>query len=388
MADTMSQATQPTRLWRPLSLAVVPVLLCTLAGSQAEPAGDDPGSVLTPQQWQAVDGSVDRALVFLSKNQRADGSFVAPYMGQPAITALCTMAFLSRGHLPGQGRYGKQIDRAIDFVLSTQRHDGLLALIQPVSPHRLLRPSHTAVYNHAIAGLLLAEVYGMSGAERAKRIRRAVSKALTLTRTYQQGPKRYVSDEGAWRYHFRTGHSDSDLSVTGWQLMFLRAARNAGFDVPEHQISEAMGYVRRCFDRKKGTFLYALHGRERFVSRGMAGAGILSLSLGGEHNSDIAHIAGRWILTQSFARYNGRIGEVDRYHYSAYYCSLAMFQLGGEYWAKFYPPLARTLLRHQGRDGSWQAESGPDGQFGNCYTTALMVLALTPPYQLLPIYQR
>ena len=103
MADTMSQTTQPTRLWRALSLAVVPVLPCTLAGSQAEPAGDNPGSVLTPQQWQAVDGSVDRALVFLSKNQCADGSFVAPNMGQPAITALCTMAFCPEATYQGRG---------------------------------------------------------------------------------------------------------------------------------------------------------------------------------------------------------------------------------------------------------------------------------------------
>ena len=29
-----------------------------------------------------------------------------------------------------------------------------------------------------------------------------------------------------------------------------------------------------------------------------------------------------------------------------------------------------------------------DGHFGNVYTTALMVLALTPPCQLLTIYQR
>ena len=39
-------------------------------------------------------------------------------------------------------------------------------------------------------------------------------------------------------------------------------------------------------------------------------------------------------------------------------------------------------------DGSWDAESNRDGQFGNVYTTALAVLALTPPYQLLPIHQR
>lgn len=48
----------------------------------------------------------------------------------------------------------------------------------------------------------------------------------------------------------------------------------------------------------------------------------------------------------------------------------------------------RVLLDHQRRDGSWDAESNMDGHFGNSYTTALMVLALTPQYQLLPIYQR
>ena len=384
----MPQAARPTRLWRPLSFAVVPVLLCALAGLDAEPTSDDPASVLTPQQWKVVDNAVDRALVFLSRNQRPDGSFIAPAAGQPAITALCTMAFLSRGHLPGQGRYGKQIDRAIDFVLSTQRDDGLFSYRRPVKPVVSNQPSHTALYNHAIAGLLLAEVYGMTDAKRAERIRPAIIRALGLTRACQRKRKRQVSDEGGWRYYYRYAHSDSDLSVTGWQLMFLRSARNAGFEVPEQQISEAIGYVRRCFDHKERTFLYSQQPGDRYVTRGMAGAGILCLSLGGEHNSDIAHIAGRWILTQSFDQYNRHSSQLDRYHYSAYYCSLAMFQLGGEYWARFYPPLVRTLLRHQGRDGSWRPESGADGQFGNCYTTSLMVLALTPPYQLLPIYQR
>jgi hypothetical protein len=65
-----------------------------------------------------------------------------------------------------------------------------------------------------------------------------------------------------------------------------------------------------------------------------------------------------------------------------------MFQLGGDYWAKFYPPLASMLIENQRADGSWDAEAAWDGAFGNNYTTALTVLALTPPYQLLPIYQR
>jgi hypothetical protein len=47
-----------------------------------------------------------------------------------------------------------------------------------------------------------------------------------------------------------------------------------------------------------------------------------------------------------------------------------------------------VLVEHQEADGSWPPEGNRDGMFGDSYTTALVVLSLTPPYQLLPIYQR
>jgi hypothetical protein len=47
-----------------------------------------------------------------------------------------------------------------------------------------------------------------------------------------------------------------------------------------------------------------------------------------------------------------------------------------------------TLLRHQQQDGSWHREVGNDAIFMNNYTTALAVLVLSTPYQLLPIFQR
>ena len=65
-----------------------------------------------------------------------------------------------------------------------------------------------------------------------------------------------------------------------------------------------------------------------------------------------------------------------------------MFQLGGQYWAEFYPTLVNTLLTHQSSDGSWSPERGDDACWGNAYTTALCVLALCTPNQLLPITQR
>ena len=89
------------------------------------------------------------------------------------------------------------------------------------------------------------------------------------------------------------------------------------------------------------------------------------------------------MMRQRFGSYQG----VDRYHYSAYYCSQAAFQLGSEYWSKFYPPLMNALVDHQRPDGSWDLEH-QEAIYGNVYSTSLSILALTPPYQILPIYQR
>jgi hypothetical protein len=85
------------------------------------------------------------------------------------------------------------------------------------------------------------------------------------------------------------------------------------------------------------------------------------------------------------------VGEDDHEHwfYSCFYSSQAMFQLGGRYWREFYPTMAKTLISNQRRDGSWDRDCHDyDHQFGQAYTTALAVLALSPPYQLLPIFQR
>lgn len=244
-------------------------------------------------------------------------------------------------------------------------------------------------YNHAIAGVMLGELYGMADRSQQARIRAAISKALQYSREQQRRRKRYADDHGGWRYLRQSGNNDSDLSLTAWNLMFLRSARNAEFDVPQQHVDEAMAYIHRCFDEREQTFVYALRGSRRYVSRGMVGAGVVALSLGGEHKSRMAQSGGRWILAHSFDRYNGHGTHVeDRYHYSAFCCSQAMFQLGGEYWRRFYPRLAQTFVTHQIANGSWGPEPQQDAMFGNSYTTALAVLSFTPPYQLLPIYQR
>ncbi len=353
------------------------------AGPRAPGQTEDASAlVLTASQWERIDTSVDLALEYLATQQRRDGSFNTLATGQPGVTSLCVLAFLARGHVPGEGPYGKRLNRAIDFVLSKQRSDGLLFDLQ-VGPWSYGSAAHTGIYNHAIAGLMLSEVYGMGDAARQERIRAGVSQAVAFTLGHQSRFHRNRQEQGGWRYlKLADQRSDADLSITAWQLLFLRSAKNAEFEVPQKAINEAMGYVERCFDPRRGTFMYCIVSG-RLATPAMAGAGIVSLSMGGQHESASAHRAAQWMQRLPFDRYRG----VDRYHYAAYYCSQAAFQLGGDEWARFYPPLMSALVENQDPDGSWQREARESG-YGNTYSTALAVLALAPPYQILPIYQR
>jgi hypothetical protein len=256
------------------------------------------------------------------------------------------------------------------------------------------RGSHTGLYNHAITALMLSESYGLVDEQRQPKVRAAIEKALAFSRKMQQRPQRFPDDKGGFRY-FKSlngyaGKGDSDLSVTGWFVMFYRSAKNAGFDVPQTYVDEAIDYVRRCYDPNQKAFYYGLHGHDRTsIGRGMTGAGLLCLTAAGQRDEEIARASGRWLLDHPFDTYGGQDGWYDRFHYGAYYCSQAMMQLGGEYWEEFYPTLADTLVANQRRDGSWPPEQAHgDAQFGSEYSTALSALTLTSPYQLLPMYQR
>ncbi len=347
-------------------------------------------AVLTPKKWQQVEKTVDRALSYLALRQAADGSFPSLSSAQPAVTSLCVMAFLSRGHQPGHGPYGELINRGIDFVLSCQQPDGLLCYERPGPLWQSYEASHTASYNHGIAGLMLGEVYGQVTDQRAQAVKQTIEKALKFTRQLQLRRKA-ADDTGGWRYlRIKPNESDSDLSITTWQLMFMRSARNAEFQVPQEYVTEAIAYVRRCWDPESGMFRYKLSGYDGSApSRGMTGAGILSLSMAGQHQTPMAQMAGDWLLAHPYRHYMERIGDHDKPFYSMYYCSQAMAQLGGRYWEGFFPPMVQVLLSAQSPDGSWPPEPYvPAGVFGNALTTAFAVLALTPPYQLLPVYQR
>jgi hypothetical protein len=375
-------------------------------GRQDERAGvpvkveeaSNPMDVLSDEDWNRVNIVVERALKWLASQQQPDGSFPTRETGQPGVTSLCLLAFISHGHMPGEGPYGQSLARAVDFIQECQNPNGLISLAGPKGltiNRRVSRELGTAAaYNHAISSLTVSEYYGMSQTDRSEEMKEVISKALSATLEMQRWPKDQPEDRGGWRYIDEFDHWDSDVSITGWNLMFLRSARNAGFEVPKESIDDAVAFIRRSFTPKYGVFEYIISPVDT-RSRGMAGAGILAMAHAGLHESEEAKQSGEWLLKQNFAQYN-RIEpfdqpgyQHDRYHYALFNSCQGMYQLGGRYWKEFFPPVVRTILANQQPDGSWPADTHMfDAPYGNSYTTALVLLSLGAPNQLLPIFQR
>ena len=365
-----------------LLISVLPLCPGVWASDQL---GESPADVLTQDQWRALDTSLDRAVRWLAAHQQDDGSFAGPDTAQPAITSFAVLALLSDGHLPGQGPYGEQIDKAIDFVLSCQKGDGLFCELVPEPQQLSKAASHTAMYNHGIAGVMLCEVYGMAGRGAAGRLTQAIESGLAFTATMQDRALGVPGDTGAWRY-LRSPPQQADLSVTSWHLMFYRSARNAGFDVTSERIDRAIRYVLACFEVSDHRFLYYTdHGRR---SRAMTGAGILALTHGGQFDHEMARQAGNWLLAHPYRDYSTTFDSDTWFHYGLFYAVPAMYMLGGRHWEQFFPTTVNTMLRHQNRDGSWPPEPGDNAEYGNIYSTALVITALNTPNQLLPIMQR
>lgn len=343
-------------LWRVANIAVIALAIMRTAIA-APPA----------ERQRQVDQSVVRALGFLAKQQQPSGCWKADSFGEmTSMTSLSIMAFMAAGHVPGEGPYAAAMQRGIDWVVDHQAPNGLI----------VHRTSHGPMYCHGISTLMLAEVVGMVPAEKSERVKQALQRAVKLILEAQDLAKP-DGQAGGWRY--QPSSRDSDLSVTGWQLLALRAAKNVGCDVPAENIDRAVAYVKRCSVPNHRGFAYQPGSGQTAVR---TGTGILALEICGEHHAPES-LGGAAFLLDSPLRYD------DAYFfYGAYYCSVGMFQVGGRHWERTRDLLHDLLLPRQAADGSWLATNGSERPVGPVYATSMAVLSLAVEYQYLPIYQR
>lgn len=330
-------------------------LAAPLAAQSAKPGPDQDhpltGNEYTPQATQAI----ERGLEALARRQAADGSFGGSGAGKHAgITALAGLAFMQAGNLPGRGKFGQNVQRALDFVLASSQESGLIAADRNSPP----------MYGHGFATLFLAEVYGMTGDGRVKE---CLQKAVRLIQRTQ-------NPQGGWRY--APVPYDADISVTICQVMALRAARDAGIKVDKDVIDKAIDYVRKC-QNPDGGFNYML-GMGSGSGFARSAAGLASLYYAGVYEGDDVTRALKYLLRFSP---RGNASEMEgHFYYGHYYAVQTMFLAGGDYWAKWFPQVRDQLVTRQGRNGLWQ------GDYSEDYATAMALIILQMPNRYLPVY--
>lgn len=326
----------------------------------------------------AVDAAIARGVEFLVTQQKDTGA-IRDAGNETAITAISIMAMCAVGHQPTDGtKEGETLRKALDFVLRDDRqndkgyyggHDG------------------SRMYGHGMISLMLAELLGMGVTpEQDRRIRQKLEKAIGLIiRAQDMKDQGDAGQFGGWRYEPES--RDSDLSVTIWQLLALRAAKNAGIDVPKAAIEKAVRYLKKSYsttDRGKrkhegGTCRYQPGHQPTYAA---SAAGLLALQICGQYDSPEVAGSADWLMDEEL-NWDGR-----HFFYGTYYYAQGMYQRGGEYWEHARQEVSRLLLEKQKPDGSWIAGNGEEQNAGRVYCTAMGILSLSVKCHFLPIYQR
>jgi Prenyltransferase and squalene oxidase repeat len=326
---------------------VASLIVVALIGSGAFGQSSQDDLKVTPE----LERSVSRGLVYLATTQQPDGSWPGQYGKLSGVVGMAVLTFMAHGEMAGEGKYGKVIDKGIGYIIKTQASNGLLQ-----------GGGGSAMYSHGFATLALAEVYGNTD---NPKVGPALKKAVGLILTAQ-------NHQGGWRYGVTS--SNSDTTVSGAQMVALRAAAQAGIEVPMENLKRAVAYYKSCYS-PGGGFGYTNAGG---TSAPRSGIGLLVLALTGEYRSREVKETADWCYANLPNGWKG-----SYIFYSAYYNSQAMYQAGGKYWRMWNGTINHEIIGMQGPDGSWPGRHG-----GAVGSTAMAMLSLEINYNYLPIYQR
>jgi hypothetical protein len=343
--------------------------------------------LISPQ----VKACVDKAVVWLLKQQQPAGYFSEQKSDQAAkrgdlpshsaaMTSLAIMGLASVGHMPGGPSPESQAaTRALKFIADN---------VVPDENGYLGRSDRSRMYGHGIISLMLIEMLGMSADEATdKKIHDLVDKAVKLTLRAQSVPKS-EANKGGWRYE--PASSDSDISVSVWQLMALRAAKNCGFQVPKEAIDNAIAYIKRSYRAERDSngqlisqeaaFSYEPYGGRQTFST--TSAGLLSLQVCGQYEAPEVIGSSKWLM-----KFPPEVSE-PWFFYGCYYYAQGMHQRGGDMAATARQKTEQMLVGAQSGEGAWYPRNGNEKSAGPVYATALALLSLSVYHHFLPIYQK
>jgi len=339
-----------------------------------------------PQKPPATEEEVREALIkaldYLASTQQKDGSW-DDY--EQAYTGLAIMAFLG-SKCTGKD-YSANIKKALGFLKSEFRPRSKYPEGSEDADKYGGTFGTTQMYQHAIATLGLVEALADLKDESLEPMAREAVELIIRSQNTEhkpatlRGPVKPDSQYyGGWRYS--PNSTDSDISLTGWQILALKAAANAGFVIPDHVFPAAARFVRSLFGKKDGSFRYDSPGEEG-DSCARAGMGALSLQLSGYPKDPMIPPAIRFMQTYP-PRWNVEEPGDGYPFYYWYYGTRVMYLAGGDDWRIWKDWMCRFLVDHQNPDGSWDGAESEKNY--DTYRVALGALMLEFCCGHVPIY--
>ncbi|HSI13217.1 MAG TPA: prenyltransferase/squalene oxidase repeat-containing protein [Chthoniobacter sp.] len=323
--------------------------------------------------------AVLRGLRWLVKTQNPDGSW-GKGGGNPTIAAMTgfsILSFLGHGETPVSAEFGPTVQKALDWVLKNgQANDARLSMEKTFS--------QPGVYAHAIVAYALGEYYTMTKDERViELLKKAVGYVVE-----GQGP------DGGWMYAY--DKTESDTSVSGWQIQALKAAHLSGLDIAgvDGALDKAMLNLQRVRG-KNGGFGYRNAASEKYS---LTGVGVLCTYFWKQEKDKmvregieyiIDHTTKPQLKDQYFpVEYKGDKADL----YAWYYNTQACLMVGGAAWNTWNRLFQGELVKNQAPDGSWPPMAGKSvGDFqksvegnGPFYRTNFCILMLEVYYRYMP----
>jgi len=312
-------------------------------------------------RWQA---KIDLGLQWVANTQSSLGHWTAGSY-PTAMTALAGTALLCAGSTTTQGPYARNVRRAVDYLTTKSRDNGLIG--DPQSDNRY-------TYGHGFSMLFLSQILGEEeDVDRREELIEILGKAVDFSGNAQ-------TRAGGWGYvSARDGNDFDEGSTTITQVQGLRGCRNAGIPVPDEIIEAAKQYIYRCKNVDGGI---SYSSRNRGTSRpAITAAALAALYNAGDYDS--THVPEMLEYTKkNLHQINSDVRSFGHWHYTYLYYSQVVYRQGDDDWEPFRDKLYDKIISEQASDGSWS------GNIGKIYVTSCNLIMLLLDRAFLPIYQR
>lgn len=358
------------------------VALVLLAVASASFAADPPPDPRSPkgraQLLEEFGGTADTekavaaGLAWLAKQQKPDGSwaFDGKQAGKEhaAATGMAVLAFLGAGetHKDAKGKYKANVQK------------GLVWLARDLGANGKFKTGDT-MYSHGIAALALVEAYAQTKDAALK----APAQACVTFITKAQ------AKDGSWSY--KENGATGDLSIAGWQLQVLHAAKRGKLTVDPKAVKAAVAFVEKVSaGANKDQYGYNTNAAAR------PGTALTAIGLWTRANFDdwTADSPGMDAGAKGLLKARPPANQIN--FYQLHYATMVMRGATDEQWREWNegPKGANgkraggtreVLVKAQEEAGSWPPDAAFVGQYcGRVGSTALAVLSLEAYYRYVP----